>query len=232
MAQLTSFFSSAEMPAAAAVPHLITALDPALMQSLVRISGAKLALWNVPAPYTPDDAYIPNREGAHLADWQLAYNQAELLECHGIAPGTMIVDSDNDEKFLAELTQGFDPYESETPLHEMMDLGKALKKLNWMLFPLGEQLTHALFLTTQKRDYLTMLQQRCESQGRSFYTIALKNDAPALVEHSASPEMRRVAVWTEAQHLLLKLSTFGIPADETRKYFDELAEQIAKRQKG
>src|SRR4051812_7008893 len=104
---LATFFA-VEAPSAIACSHLITALDAELLQAWVRINGAKLAVFRAAPPFDADDRYQPFGENTALKDWELAYNQGELLALTGYAGTlvtgnpTMIVGSNADEAMLAQ----------------------------------------------------------------------------------------------------------------------------------
>jgi uncharacterized protein YoaH (UPF0181 family) len=216
-------------PSAALVPHFITYLDADLLQAVVRVNGAKLGVWNVPAPYGEDDRYEPYRENAPLAAWAMALNQQELLNLgvniSGLVLGneTMIVDSSADEGILAECekTCGEQGYE------DLEDFQKLLAKIKWALIPIDPEHDRALFVASEeKRDYVELLRNWCQQRGRAVTMIALEEDKYTLKHYLAPEEARQQAAIEHGYQYLAKMGHFGIsPAEALNAVAEALKRQ-------
>jgi len=218
-------------PSAASVPHLITFFDAELLQAIVRINGAKLGVWNVPAPFGEDDRYEPYREDAPLAAWAMALNQQGLLNLDTNASGliygneTIIVDSTTDEAVLAECEKacGEEGYEN------LADFPGLLAKINWALVPIGQEHDHVLFVAGQaKMDYFELLWQWCHARGRTVSTIALDGGKLALKAYPAPEEARQQAAVEQAHQYLTRLAQFGIGPQEAVAHLAELIGRLPK----
>jgi hypothetical protein len=214
---------------ATAVPHLITALDSALLNAIVRINGAKPAVWNNPAPYDADDRYEPFRENVPLNQWALPYNQRELLsslDFGAFQSPLLIVDTNSNEKVLATAGENW----PEDPEAEFQKFPELVAGVGWLLTSVDPENKFALFAThSAKADYVGMLQQWCQDHGRTFCALALSAGKPVLNVYPAPEENRKRAVYNEGSQLLGKLGLLGIPPEESVAHLRELVEELKTR---
>lgn len=225
---LTVFFQS-ERPSAATVPHLITYLDPELLQAITRINGAKLGAWPLYAPFSEEDRYDTTREDVPLSAWAWPLNQQELINLGMnvnslIFDGnTIIVDSATDEKVLqaCEEGRGAQGYED---LPEMPGL---LASINWALIPVGQDRDCGLFVATrEKLDYFNLLEHWCHDRGRAYWMFAEKDGGLVLRCHPAPADARKTAAIQYGREFLGKLAHFGIgPAEALGHLAEALTNQ-------
>ena len=215
---------------AARVPHLITALDSTLLNAIVRINGAKPAVWNNPAPYDADDRYEPFRENIPLSEWALPYNQRELLssvEFGAFQPPLMIVDMNTNEAILAKAGENW-PADPEKEFEQFPDL---VASVGWILTSVDVENRWALFAANQsKSDYVGLLQHWCHEHGRTFCTIAVTDGKATANVYPAPEEHRKRVVYNEGSQFLGKMGLMGISPDETVEHLRELLNQIKTQQ--
>lgn len=214
---------------AARVPHLITALDSALLNAVVRINGAKPAVWNHAAPYDADDRYEPFRENVPLSEWALPYNQRELLstiDFGAIPPPLMIVDTHANEAILAKAGESW----PADPTEEFDQFPDLVASVGWMLTSVDAENRWALFASNPaKSDYIGLLQHWCHEHGRTFSTIAVADGKTALNVYPAPDENRKHAVYGEGSQFLGKMGLLGIDPDEAIEHLREFLREIKMR---
>ena len=213
----------------AQVPHLITALDSTLLNAVVRINGAKPAVWNHAAPYDGEDRYEPFRENVPLSEWALPYNQRELLatpDFGGFPAPLMIVGTGADAKILAKAGEEW----PEDPSKEYAGFPALVANLGWLLTSVDAENKWALFAANQaKSDYVSLLQHWCHEHGRTFCVTALQDGKSAVHVYPAPEEQRKLAVFNEASHFLGKLGWFGISPEESVTHMQALLDEIKSR---
>jgi hypothetical protein len=217
------------MNPAAGVPHLITALDAALLNAIVRINGAKPAVWNNPAPYDADDRYEPFRENVPLSEWALPYNQRELLsslDFGAFQPPLLIVDTNTSEKVLAAAGENW----PADPSTEFQGFGELVARVGWLLTAVDAEHKWALFAThTSKSDYVGLLQHWCHEHGRTFCTLVVAEGKTVLQAYAAPEENRKRAVYNEGSQFLGKMGMAGISAAESLAHLRDLLEELKQR---
>ncbi|MCY3021694.1 MAG: hypothetical protein NTW87_22000 [Planctomycetota bacterium] len=218
-------------PSAAFVPHLLTHFDAELLSAVVRINGAKLGVWNIPAPFSEDDRYEPYRENAPLSAWTLALNQQELLNLSTTVSGlifgneTMIVNSSADESVLAECERQC----GEQGYEDLPDFAAVLAKINWALIPVDQEHERALFVASEEKvDYVHLLHAWCHQHGRTVSTIAFDGDKVLLQHHPAPPEARQQAAVEHGYQLLGKMAHFGISPQEAIEHLSRVVGTMPK----
>jgi rRNA maturation protein Nop10 len=225
---LSALFSTPQ-PSAAQVPHLITHFDSELLHAVVRVNGAKLGAWPVPAPFGEDDRYEPYRENAPLSAWALALNQQHLLD---LSPSvnsmifggdTLIVDATADEKTLAAC----DEQRGEEGYENLPDFPALLAKIGWALIPVDPEHDHALFLASPaKIEYVHLLMHWCHSRGRRYLTLAPLDDGLLLRASPAPPEAQARAAMEHAYQYVAKLAQFGIDPETAVVHLNEALKQM------
>ena len=217
-----SLFSSPQ-PAAATLPHLITAFDARLLNGLVSINGAKLGVWKLPAPYDENDNFLPFREGVPLSAWALPYNQGDVLANHNIVTGEpiLIVDSGSDEKALQAATDALEKIESgddenqhRPGFQDLAELPALLAKIGWAIIPVGRNQDQALFISSPARkDYVVLLGEWCHRNGRAFARVSTDAAAPLTV-YPAPDDARRNLLFNEGAEFANRMALYGIQGDE------------------
>ena len=221
---------STPQPSVAALPHLLTALDPRFLSAIVGINGAKMGVWKLAAPFDENDAFVPYREDVPLKAWALAYNQGELLACRNIVSdqSVMIVDSGADEKALQAAQDALAANEL-SGYQDHPDLAAIVAKAGWALIPVGEHMEQALFAAAPgKRDIVELLKKWCHTNGRAFATVAAGTETAVLSIHAAPENTRRNLIFQEGAEFLNKLALFGISGDEVVSVFPDLNAMIKK----
>jgi len=214
---------------AAHIPHLITALDSTLLNAVVRINGARPAVWNHAAPYDADDRYEPFRENVPLGEWALPYNQRELLatpDFGGFPAPLLIVDTGADEKILAKAGEDW----PADPSQEYTEFPALVTKLGWLLTSVDVENKWALFAASQaKSDYVGLLQHWCHEHGRTFCVAAVQDGKSAVNVYPAPEEKRKLAVYNEGSQFLGKLGWYGISPEESVQQLKQLLNEIESR---
>lgn len=228
-------FFSAPPVSVATVPHLIAPLDAAFLNAVVRINGAKPGIWNVSPPYDENDQYVPFRDEFVFKDWALGYNQNELLKAEAFEAGTIIVDSDLDSSILQAVDK-LREQEHIVEYYDIADVPALLKLTGWALIPVRDARVteevpaeRGLFVAAEnKADYVRLLQKWCHDNGRTYLSIAAKNNEYVLIPRPAPDLNRKQAAWQHGHQFLHKMAVQGISPADTKKYLDELIAQISE----
>jgi len=178
-------------PAALRLPHLITALDAAMIGKVSHLTRSRPGLWRVPAPFDADDQFDDTRANAPLAAWALPLNQAEIqgLRWHVaeavFSTKLMFVNCHSDEASLialatpagrrldtgAYVTEGYE---------DLASLPELLEPIGWTIIPIGPERSRALFLTRPASgDWVEQLRDWTDLQGR--FTAILREQAGTLM---------------------------------------------------
>lgn len=206
MTSSAGVFFSSPRPAAAEMPHLITALDAELIGKVAHLTRARMGLWNVPAPFDEQDVFDRAREAAPLSAWTLPANQAEVLsfgaQVQEAIFGTrlMMVNAEFDEPTLVRLavttgkrlesgayvTQGF---------QDLPQLPELVELCGWALIPIGPERSKGLFLASlSKADWIAKLQEWCDREGRNHGAVRVEDGSLIYAERSAPEKYRSNAV--------------------------------------
>jgi hypothetical protein len=226
MSEKANPFFSVTNPSVSGVPHLITALDSELLQAITQINGAKMGVWNIPAPYDEENRYEPYRENARFSDWALPYNQNQLLNNEILEPNTIITDSGADEAALTAVSEDFTPDEEgegHSGFQDISDFPGLLKKTGWALVPVGNRLGYALFAASvARKDYVELLKQWCHRHGRVYYTIAAGSEGLQMKAAPAPENSRAQVIHQHGQQFLQKMAHLGVPPEDVQKHFSDL----------
>jgi len=243
----SDFFSTPE-PVAVAMPHLVTALDAALLGKMAYLTRCGIGLWNLPAPFDDEDRFDEMRETARFSAWALPLNQGEILSfsprVHEAVFGgkAMFVDANFDEATLTRLAVS--PGQRlatgawiTRAYHDLPELQELVEQCQWALIPLGLERSQALFVTSQaKADWIAKLQEWCDHDGRNQGVFRREAGQLWLVEKFAPPAYRRNSIGHHVDAFLSQLEIYfgqvegSIPAtvEERLAIRRELREQVAR----
>jgi hypothetical protein len=213
------FFESKE-PAAAGWPHLVTALDAELIGKVKHLTGGRLGLWDVPAPFDEEDRFDLTREVTPFDAWALPLNQGEILafslfvQESVFASNTMFVDCAFDQTVLRRL--------AVTPGHrlegggwvtrgyqDLPELGDLVEQCGWALIPVGPERSLALFVASRAQAaWIAKLEEWCDHDGRSRGQFRLDAPGLRLVLRPAPDGYRQNAIDHQVDLFLSRLETY------------------------
>jgi hypothetical protein len=222
----STYFASPH-PSVLKLPHLITALDAELIGKVAHLTKSKPGIWPVPAPFDEDDVFDRARESAPFDAWSLPANQAELLGFGAVIReaifGTklMLLDSAFGQEELARLavlrgermatgayvTWGF---------QELAELPQLVEQCGWALIPVGPERSQGLFVVSPSNsDWLALLQEWCEREGRNFSQLRVKDGKLRLHHQPASDKYRENAIAHHIDSFLGGMEVFFGGVDES-----------------
>ena len=227
------FFSS-EHPAALDLPHLITAIDADLIGKIAHLTGTKLGLWDVAAPFDENDVYDRARASMPFAAWALPANQAELLSGGSLVRETvfgvklMITDANSDEALLTRLAVPT-MERMHTGAHfthghqDLPNLREVLEHCGWALIPIGPEHGKGLFIVSSLNGiWVTKLKDWCDRSGRNCGVLRKEQDRLVIADAPAPETQRANAIAHHIDGLLGELETYFGELDEP---VGELVEQ-------
>jgi len=236
----TQFFSSAQ-PAAAGLPHFITALDAELIGKLAHLTKSKPGLWPIPAPFDDNDVFDRARESAPFNAWALPVNQAEVLGYGPVVQEAifgvklMLLDANFDEPTLVRLavTTG---HRLETGAYvtrgfqDLPELPQLVEQCGWVLIPVGPERSRGLFVASHANaGWIAKMQEWCERDGRNFGQARPERDAVIFHNQPAPPKYRAKAIAHRIDVFLGNLEVlFGEPGESI---LPEIERRIQSRRK-
>jgi hypothetical protein len=215
-------------PAAASLPHLVTALDPELLGKVAHLTGSSPGLWHLPAPFDEEDVFDPWRDAAQtpFARWALPANQADLMGGGRWTTealfGThcILLDAGLDEPAVAGVAQlraerhdngGF--YQEH--FEDWPGLPRLLELTPWALLPVTPDRSLGLFVTAPERaEWVGELAAWCGRVGRHHFRAVRRDGGLAIEETPAPEEARARAAASQIDLFLSRMERYFRLGDE------------------